>query len=103
MKAYIYCNPIFTRGRGDNAILCKNFFGNETPLNIVEKIAKLKLEDLFMRGGIKSLAQINMEFGVDFTLNTYMRISGALTFFLEKKRKCPTGYPYWDCNIFIVL
>ncbi len=59
LKAYIYCNPIFTRGRGDNAILCKIFFENETPLNIVEKIAKLRLEDLLMRGGIKSLAQIN--------------------------------------------
>jgi hypothetical protein len=93
LKAYIYCNPIFTRGRGDNAILCKNFFGNATPLNIVEKIAKLRLEDLLMRGGIKSLAQINLEFGVDFTLNTYMRLSGALTFFLEKKENVQPAIP----------
>jgi hypothetical protein len=26
-----------------------------------------------------------------------------LDLFSGKKRKCPTGYSYWDCNIFIVL
>ncbi len=46
-----------------------------------------------MRGGIKSLAQINMEFEVDFTLNTYMRLSGALSFFLEKKENIPPAVP----------
>ncbi len=86
LKAYIYCNPLFVRGKGDNGILCRNFFGNGTPVNLLKKIAKLKLEDLLMRGGLKSLAQINTEFEVDFTLNTYMRLSEALTYFLEKKR-----------------
>jgi hypothetical protein len=46
-----------------------------------------------MRGGIKSLEQINLEFGVDFTLNTYMRLSGALTFFLEKKENVQPAIP----------
>jgi hypothetical protein len=93
LKAYIFCNPIFVRGRGDNGILCRNFFGNGTPVNLLEKIAKLKLEDLLMRGGMKSLAQINTDFEVDFTLNTYMRLSEALMYFLEKKENIPPAVP----------
>ena len=46
-----------------------------------------------MRGGVKSLAQINTEFEVDFTLNTYMRLSEALTYFLEKKENVPPAVP----------
>jgi hypothetical protein len=74
LRAFILCNPIFVRGRGDHSLLCKRFFGENLPNQILEKIAKLRLEDLLMRGSIKSLAQINTDLGLDLTLVTYMRL-----------------------------
>jgi hypothetical protein len=41
LKAYIFCNPIFVRGRGDNGILCRNFFGNGPLLTYSKKLPKL--------------------------------------------------------------
>jgi hypothetical protein len=79
MRAYILCNPLFVRGKGENGILCKQFFGENLTNQTLEKIAKLKLEDLLMRGGKKILAQINTDLGIDFTLVTYMRLSAAIT------------------------
>jgi hypothetical protein len=97
MRAYILCNPLFVRGRGENGILCKRFFGENLPNQTFEKIAKLKLEDLLMRGGIKSLAQINTDFGIDLTLVTYMRLSAAITYFIEIKQNVPPAVPIGIC------
>jgi hypothetical protein len=78
-------------------ILCKRFFGENLPNQTLEKIAKLKLEDLLMRGGIKSLAQINTDLGIDFTLVTYMRLSAAITYFMEIKQNVPPAVPIGIC------
>ncbi len=98
LRAFILCNPIFGRGRGDNGILCKRFFGENLPNQILEKIAKLRLEDLLMRGVIKSLAQINTDLGIDFTLVTYMRLSAAITYFIEIKQNVPPAVPVGICT-----
>jgi hypothetical protein len=97
LRAFILCNPIFVRGRGDHGLLCKRFFGENLPNQILEKIAKLRLEDLLMRGGIKSLAQINTDLGLDFTLVTYMRLSAAITYFIEIKQNVPPAVPIGIC------
>jgi hypothetical protein len=101
MRAYILCNPLFVRGRGENGILCKRFFGENLPNQTLEKIAKLKLEDLLMRGGIKSLAQINTDLGIDFTLVTYMRLSAAITYFMEIKQNVPPAVPIGICTFLL--
>jgi len=52
-KAYIFNNPIITRGRNDAGLLCSNFFGQGYSFVDKTKIAKLKFEDFFTRGGAK--------------------------------------------------
>jgi hypothetical protein len=51
-KAYILSNPLFVHRRRDNGLLCRQFFGRNTPNNIIEKIANLKLEDFIERNVI---------------------------------------------------
>jgi len=97
LRAYILGNPLFVRGRGENGILCKRFFGLNLPNQTLEKIANVKLEDLLMRGGIKSLAQINIDLGIDLTLVTYMRLSAAITYFIEIKQNVPPAIPIGIC------
>jgi hypothetical protein len=85
-KSYILSNPLFVRGRRDNGLLFRQFFGRNTPNNIIEIIANLKLEDFVERNAIKTLDQLNMDTCLNFTLVEYMRLSEALVFFLDKKR-----------------
>ena len=85
MKANIFNNPLFTRGRNDNGLLNENFFGLDKSFEFFAKISKIKFEDFFERGRPKSLDNLNRESGVDFTLINYLRIHGALQFFLNKK------------------
>jgi len=53
-KATIFKKPLVTRGRQDAGLLDKNLFGRDTPYEILCKLAKLKYEDFFGRGGAKS-------------------------------------------------
>jgi len=92
-KSYILSNPLFVRGRRDNGLLCRQFFGRNTPNNIIEIIANLKLEDFVERNAIKTLDQLNMDTRLNFTLVEYMRISEALAFFLDKKKDVPVSVP----------
>jgi hypothetical protein len=50
-----------------------------------------------MRGGIKSLLQINTDLGIDFTLVTDMRLSAAITYFMEIKQNIPPAVPIGIC------
>jgi hypothetical protein len=84
-KALIFKNPLIRRGRNDNGLLCENFFGRNKPFDTFVKIAKLKFEDFFVRNGPKSLHQINVELGLDFSLAEYLRIHEALGVFSENK------------------
>ncbi len=60
-KAFIFKNPFFRRGRNNNGILCENFFGARGNYDLCTKLAKLKFEDFFIRGGPKSLADLNTD------------------------------------------
>jgi hypothetical protein len=85
-KAYIFRNPFFTRGRNDGRLLCERFFGFNLNDHLeLRKIAKLKFEDFFVRRAAKSLDEINREFGLNFTLITYMRLHEALQFAVDKR------------------
>ncbi len=53
----------------------------------MEKIAKLKYEDFFVRGVSKTLDEINREYDLDFTLVDYMRINGSLQFSTIRQRE----------------
>jgi len=85
LKAFIFKNPMFQRSRDDNGILDEVFFGRNTGYDEFCKIAKIKFEDLFVRGGPKSLFETNREFGINLSLVTYMRLHEALEFYKNKK------------------
>ncbi len=84
-KALIFKNPAIRRGRRDNGLLCENFFGRDCTFETFSKIAKLKHKDFFTRNDAKSLHQLNIDQGLDFTLVDYMRIHEALGFYSENK------------------
>jgi hypothetical protein len=84
---------MFVRGREDDGLLCENFFRRNNNTETMQKIAKIRLEDLLTRGGIKMLYQINMELEINFTLVQYMRLSEAITFFLAKKEGIAPAVP----------
>jgi exonuclease III len=85
-KAYIFKNPFFRRGRNDNGILCENFFGARGNFDLCAKLAKLKFEDFFIRGGPKSLADLNNDYDLNFSLVTYMRLHEALGVVVNNNR-----------------
>jgi hypothetical protein len=92
-KAYIFSNPLFVRGRRDPGLLCRQFFGRNTTNKTLEQIALLRLEDITERNGIKTLDQLNMDVNLNFILVEYMRLSEAITFFLDKKKDVPPAVP----------
>jgi hypothetical protein len=57
----------------------------DTGYDDLVKIAKLKFEDLFTRGGPKSLFETNREFDINLSLVTYMRLHEALELYKNKK------------------
>jgi hypothetical protein len=85
MKAYIFKNKLFKRGIRDNNILCENFFGRNNDFQYFAKIARIRLEDILIGQQMKSLDEINDSLDLNFTLAIYMRLSGAVHFFLGKK------------------
>jgi hypothetical protein len=91
LKAFIFKNPMFQRSRNDNGILDEVFFGRDIGYDELKKIAKLKFEDLFVRGGPKSLFETNREFGINLSLVTYMRLHEALEFYKNKKNNDAVG------------
>jgi len=84
LKAFIFRNPLITRNRNDKALLCEKFFGFENERTIIPKIAKLKYDDFFVRRRPKSLHEINQEFGINLSLNTYLRLFEALNLFKNR-------------------
>jgi hypothetical protein len=81
------------RGRRDPGLLCRQFFGRNTTNELLEKIALIRLEDITDRNGIKTLDQLNMDVNINFSLVEYMRLSEAITFFLDKKKDAPVAIP----------
>ncbi len=86
-KALVFKNSMFKRGRNDNGIMDENFFGNNRSFAEFQLIAKLRFDDFFIRGRPKSLNQINLDSGVDFDLNCYMRIHESLQFYIANRRE----------------
>jgi hypothetical protein len=82
---------MFQRSRNDDGILDEVFFGRDTGYDELKKIAKLKFEDMFVRGGPKSLFETNREFGINLSLVTYMRLHEALEFYKNKKNNDAVG------------
>jgi len=85
-KSFIFKNPFFRRGRNDNGILCENFFGARGNHALCTKLASLKFENFFVRGGPKSLAELNNDYDLNFSLVTYMRLHEALGFASNNRR-----------------
>jgi hypothetical protein len=79
-KAYIFKNPLIRRGANENGLLCENFFGRNNSFETFSKIAKLKYED-FLRNGAKTLHSVNIEYDLNLSLVTYMRLHEALEFY----------------------
>jgi hypothetical protein len=101
LKMYIFKNPEVKRGRDDNGLLCENFFGREIPVLEFEKIAKITMGDLLVRGNLKSLDAISDELGVNFSLATYLRLSEAIAFFKMKKANAPITVPIGAQNFML--
>jgi hypothetical protein len=86
LKAHIFNNPLFRRGRDDERVICENFFGRNYDRDDLLKIALLKFEDFFVRGRAKSLDNLVLDTGIHFNLNTYLRIHESLQFYSNKVR-----------------
>ena len=83
-KAYIFYNSIFKREMNSGLILDRNFFANMGPAALLQ-IAKLQYSDFFNNGNFKSLDTLELDLGINFGLNTYMRIRTALHFFSTRQ------------------
>jgi hypothetical protein len=92
---------MFQRSRDDDGILDEVFFGRDTGYDDLVKIAKLKFEDLFVRGGPKSLFETNREFDINLSLVTYMRLHEALEFYKNKKENNDNLGPAVSVGFFI--
>lgn len=86
LKAHVFKNPIFQRGRNDNGILDEAFFGNNLSYDDFTKLSRLKLDDFFIRNRPKSLHETNLEYGINLSLVSYMRLHESLQFYKDKKR-----------------
>jgi hypothetical protein len=84
-KALIFKNPFFRRGRGDEGILCENFFGTRNNYEQNKILATLKFEDFFVRRRPKSLHILLADYGLNLTLVTYMRLYEALQFTVNNR------------------
>ncbi len=85
-KALVLRNKMFKQGRNDNGILDENFFGNHRTFEELQKIARLGFDDFFVRGRPKTLHQLNLDTGIEFDLNCYMRLHEALQFYIDSRR-----------------
>ena len=76
-KAYILNNPLFCRGNRDSNIIDCTLFNKNA--NLYE-IAKLRFCDFFVSGSLKSFVQLNLEYNLNLSLNSYLRLCGAHLF-----------------------
>jgi len=93
LKAFIFKNNKFIRGLGDDGVLCEAFFEAEKPYTFFEKLARIRLEDLLVRGRIKTLDNICTDLDLDLNLVTYMRLSTAVMHFLTPRINVPPAIP----------
>ena len=63
-------NPIFQRGRDDNRLLDYAFF-QQIPLIEVEKITRLRFENVHTGTGMRPLDEINESLDIRMNLLTY--------------------------------
>jgi hypothetical protein len=85
-KALVFRNQFFRRSREDAGLLRKNFFDIRNNVAMLSIIAKLKFEDFFIRNRPKSMDNLNVEYGLDINLVTYMRLHEALQFAVDSRR-----------------
>ena len=76
-KAYILNNPLFCRGNRDSNIIDYTLFNKNA--NLYE-IAKLRFCDFFVSGSLKSFVQLNLEYNLSLSSNSYLRLCGAHLF-----------------------
>jgi hypothetical protein len=66
------------RGPADTGILNGGFFSGNVPVLNMEKISKLRITDLFRNGNFLSLDEISANLEIEFSLATYLRLSGSI-------------------------
>jgi hypothetical protein len=80
-KSPLLYNNIFTRNRNDRQVLNLMYFNQNPPLNPVN-LAKLQFKDICTNQPYM-LETINMETSMSFNLNSYLKIVGACTGYLQ--------------------
>jgi hypothetical protein len=78
-KSHILFNPNITRGRGDKNILNCAFFSQNPPIRL-ENLAKITFSNTFSRVPLQ-LETVNVICNINLNLNTYLRLTGALSYF----------------------
>jgi hypothetical protein len=74
----VFENSDLVRGPADTGIINERFFAGNFPALNMEKISKLKITDLFRDGNFLSLDEISANLEIDFSLATYLRLSGSV-------------------------
>jgi hypothetical protein len=83
-ESYIINNKRLVRGEQDTRILDKSFFDSNIPRLNIEQISALKVKDFFQGNLFKSLDELNLDTGINFSLLTYMRLRESLMLFQRR-------------------
>ena len=86
-KAFIFNNPAFERSKLDSGLLDKTLFSKCVNLFA---LVKLRFEDCFVRGELKSMFALNNEYGLNFTQADYFKLCSGL-FYKRKTKKNVEG------------
>jgi Reverse transcriptase (RNA-dependent DNA polymerase) len=83
-ESYIINNKKLVRGEQDTRILDKNFFESNIPRLNIEQISALTVKDFFQGNLFKSLDELILDTGINFSLLTYMRLRESIMLFQRR-------------------
>jgi exonuclease III len=77
-EAFVFNNQCIRRDPMDAGILDRNFFEQNIPRLNLDSVSRLKVKDFISGEQFKSLDEITLDTGINFSLVTYMRLRTAI-------------------------
>ena len=92
-KAFIFNNPAFERSKLDSGLLDKTLFSK--CVNLFAMV-KLRFEDCFVHGELKSMFALNNEYGLNFTQADYFKLCSGLLYKKKTKKMLKGMQRAWE-------
>jgi len=87
LKATVYNNKLFMRGRGNKRVLTMTYLG--LPENSMSPLANIPFENFYGQWGLKTRAEMRIELGLDLSVEGYRDLGNALNYYLARIRVNP--------------